>query len=281
MLNFSEQDVSDIAILPILDAPQFARADVLAVTGLTPAALKNTLDRNLVCLPERHNPGTGRRRLFSGADILKIAAAHTLSGVGVPMRMLEEFSNIIVGRARITVAAPAAASAAGGALILFPLGDGTDWQIIVAGAETSDGDVPAAFVVLNMDQLIKETLRKIEAVIADEPVPDFSPKPQNTNSRDPFKYEEDGSLAGLTAEETAEYYKLRAIEMISPESPDAPNLSPQERSTQTARFIFLSDKHHDGCLRRMFAKDVQASSGDTSKQNSASRLQSSKEDSKE
>jgi len=46
--------------LDILKSAQFTRSDVLEVTGLTSAQLKNTIDHDLVRLDRGHNPGTGR-----------------------------------------------------------------------------------------------------------------------------------------------------------------------------------------------------------------------------
>ena len=70
----------------LLDAEQFSQADALAVTGLSAGQLKGILDRRQITLRSQHNPGTGRRRMFCGDDIIRLATAYEASRIDFPLR---------------------------------------------------------------------------------------------------------------------------------------------------------------------------------------------------
>jgi hypothetical protein len=156
----------------ILDAAQFTRRDVLEVAGLKDAQLKNTLDRDLVRLREQHNPGTGRRRMFTGGDILKIAAAHAMSDIGFPLKWSYLVADEIERRASHRLTGLVQANDL--LLITYPMSNG-DWARVPVSADTVDRPkLPVACQVLEADRLITEVLAKLNALIADEPIPDFS-----------------------------------------------------------------------------------------------------------
>lgn len=202
----------------ILKQAQFARPDVLAVTGLTEAQLKNTLDRDLVRLHSQHNPGTGRRRMFTGGDILKIISAHTMSAIGFPMKWIYLIADDIEWRAQHRLAG----LEEGGnfCLVTYPQSNG-DWaRIAFSDAVSGKRRLPAAFQILEVDRLIDETLAKLNAAIAEEPIPDFSvpdipPEPSLYSPENDFfrKWSKDAEgravLVGLTFEETREIQQFQ------------------------------------------------------------------------
>jgi hypothetical protein len=149
----------------ILDAAQFTRRDVLEVTGLSDAQLKNTLDRNLVRLREQHNPGTGRRRMFTGSDILKIEVAHAMSEIGYPMKwgylvadeIAQRAVNLLIGLAQSN----------DHALVTYPISK-DDWERIWVSADREKPALPVAYQILEADRLIAEVLAKLNALIAEE-----------------------------------------------------------------------------------------------------------------
>ena len=61
-------------------AAQFAQRDVLAVSKLDAATLQTWINRRLLDLG---NPGTGKRRLYSALDIVRLAIMQRLTGFGV------------------------------------------------------------------------------------------------------------------------------------------------------------------------------------------------------
>lgn len=210
-------------VLRILDADQFTKRDVLDVTGLTDARLKNTLDRKvgpkpddrpLVRLRSSHNPGTGRRRMFCGADILKIFVAHLMSDIGFPMRWIYLTADEVERRA--TGILLGSIEPAGLIIISYPQSDG-DWArvpVTELSAETRR-TLPVAYQVLEIDRLVIEMLEKLRALVAEEPIPDFSipdikPEPSPYSPENDFflMWEKDAAgrdiRTGLTFEETEE-----------------------------------------------------------------------------
>jgi DNA-binding transcriptional MerR regulator len=62
----------------------FGNADLIAATGVSAAILQTWANRGILPLPEnRRNPGTGKKRLYSGLDIFRVAAIQALTRLGV------------------------------------------------------------------------------------------------------------------------------------------------------------------------------------------------------
>lgn len=202
----------------ILDAPQFTRDDVLRVTGLTSAQLKNTLDRDLVTLSSQHNPGTGRRRLFTGGDILKLTAAHTMSGIGFPMKWFYLVADDIYRRAtrRRIETELGAQEIAGYGFLTYPMSNG-DWaRIALYDGMAEPDNLPVAYQVVEVDRLIDRVMAKLEALAQDEEPPEFpdmepDPEPSPYSPENDFfrawTQDEEGRdvRVGLTFDETLEY----------------------------------------------------------------------------
>ena len=60
---------------PLLDEPVFTRWDVTSIAEISDGQLKGILDRKQIVLGTEHNPGSGRRRMFTGADHVRRAAS--------------------------------------------------------------------------------------------------------------------------------------------------------------------------------------------------------------
>ena len=67
-----------------LEDAVFDNGDVVAATGLSPAAIQSWANRGILTLSEKQrNPGPGQRRQYSGLDIARIAATQSLIGYGL------------------------------------------------------------------------------------------------------------------------------------------------------------------------------------------------------
>jgi DNA-binding transcriptional MerR regulator len=62
----------------------FGNADLIAATGMSAATLQTWANRGILPLPEnRRNPGAGKKRLYSGLDVARVAAMQALTRLGV------------------------------------------------------------------------------------------------------------------------------------------------------------------------------------------------------
>ncbi len=202
----------------LLDVPRFTRAEVMRVAGLTSAQLKNTLDRDLVRLHGGNNPGTGRRRLFTGGDVLKLTAAHTLSGIGFPLRWFYLVADEIHRRAqrRSIEARLGVRDITGFGVVMYPLPDGDWMRVPFHDDEEPPSDLPPAVQVLRVDALIDRVRAKLEDLAAGEEPPSF---PDEKAPEPPVPYGPENDffrawtkdaagndvLVGLNFEETREY----------------------------------------------------------------------------
>jgi hypothetical protein len=204
----------------ILDEPQFMVPDVVVVTGATAKAIEHMIDpkKERVRLDGHHiSPGTGRRRMFTGLDVLKLTTAFTMSQIGFPQRwsimLTEEIgrraSNRItglVGRNNLMIAT-------------YPLKTG-DWAYVPLYSDDEQKQaLPLAVQLLDADRLIDETLAKLQAIVAEKEVPDFSipdpvPEPSPYSPENDFfrMWEKDSEgrdvFVGLSFEETQERNRL-------------------------------------------------------------------------
>jgi hypothetical protein len=75
--------------------PQFDQPQTLAVAGVS-AGLLQTWANRAVGLPAK-NPGSGRRRLYSAADVVKLTIMGRLARFGIPGSTCENCAALIVG----------------------------------------------------------------------------------------------------------------------------------------------------------------------------------------
>jgi len=83
-----------------LITPRYTQPVVLAVTGLKPAQLQTWVNREVVQLFEQ-NPGSGRRRLYSALDIIKLAIMRRLANLQIDLsvsRTIIEDTEKIIGQ---------------------------------------------------------------------------------------------------------------------------------------------------------------------------------------
>lgn len=67
-----------------LQQQKFTQGDVLAVTRLRKPLLQTWINRNVIALG-RQNPGSGRRRLYSALDIVKLALMRRIADLGLDL----------------------------------------------------------------------------------------------------------------------------------------------------------------------------------------------------
>lgn len=236
----------------ILDDPQFTVSDVRLVTGATAKAIEHMLDpkHSRVQLNGRHvSPGTGKRRMFTGSDILKIQAAYVMSAVGFPQKWSLGLTKEVEKRASLRICG--LSDKTGYQIITYPLPDG-DWSHVPVYADISlSTPLPISYQTLEVDRLIDETLAKLQAIVLDEEIPDFTvPAPEISPSihspeNDFFKmWHKDGQgrdvLVALDWAETQEY--LHYID--EPTQHSGPKISRE-------RYLKLADRHELARMQRV------------------------------
>lgn len=169
---------------PALDRPQYDREQVLEKLGATDGQLKGILDRKLVVLSIDHNPGTGNRRLYTGGDIVRLAAALSGSSVGIPMRYANQFSTIVYDTA---CARMNHGPVAGLAIASYPSDD--QWRFIGFSdrAPLDKTKLPSAYCILDVDQLLNSILPKLDTSFSEEDRLKWNPPPPSARTfADPF-----------------------------------------------------------------------------------------------
>lgn len=205
----------------IWDKPQFTVAEVCKITGATPKALEHFLNptRGLVRLMgDWVNPGTGKRRIFTGSQVLQIAAAYTMNHIGFPQRWSITLADTVARRAKaITIGLNVQTDMS---IVTYPMANG-DWASVPIYREmTKEPVLPVAVQVLDVDRLINQVLKQLLAIVAGEDIPDFSiadiePEPNpyapKANFFRAWVQDAEGHwlLVGLSREETQEYMTLQ------------------------------------------------------------------------
>lgn len=207
---------------PILDEAQFTNEDVLAVTSLSTTQLHNWVSRGWVSLSGSHNPGKGRRRLFSGQDVIAIELAQALA----PYSLIPVAKQILEKTGWVFVRAQELLETGGGSigrwLRVIPIED--DWLYVPDTAP--DGAMPQAvyaYLTIRIDRLIIMTLERLVLVLNGEAVPpkDIPQPPSSEQTQAEIEafygthdVDEQGRRvrSGLSFEETAEFEELDAVE---------------------------------------------------------------------
>lgn len=235
--------------------PQFLVSDVCKITGATPKAIEHLVNpkRDLVRLVGPYaNPGTGRRRVFSGGQVLMIAAAFAMTRIGFPQRWVRSLADS-VERQAINRTGPYGALQTDLIIVTYPLNDSDDWAFDhLFNERTEEPKLPVAFHMLTVDRLIDQVKAQLEAMIADEEVPDFTipdPKPEPNwfgpnGGQKSWQKDQAGNwlMVGLTLDETKEYMALQGHRLVGDELiyDDAPRLHGEDLE----RSVFLANKHH-------------------------------------
>lgn len=251
----------------IWDEPQFLVRDVCGITRATPKALEHFLnpDRNLVRLQGNWvNPGTGKRRMFTGSQVLMIQSAYVMNRIGFPQRFSAALAETINRRAKARWAGLVQGKT-GMTIITYPMRDKDDWALKVIDDETKEEPVlPLAVHVLDADRLIDEVHAQLQAIIAGEDVPDFSipdpeeePSPYSPRSNFFRAWEKDAEdrwvYVGLNHDETQELLQLQGSTLIGDDliivNPGGERDSPED----TDRYLELHDRHEMARLQRIGA----------------------------
>lgn len=255
-------DIINDAYYGLLDAEQFSQADVLSVTGLSAGQLKGILDRKQISLRSQHNPGTGRRRMFCGDDIIRLATAYHASRIGFPLRWVQVLADQVGTRMNWlrAVAVTGGDTESPVAFALFPQGDDEDWANVAVVAGKPSHPLPIACIYFQVDRLLEEVTDKLEALIEDKPLPDHSipevkvedPYSKDVNFFLDWDKDDEGRdiRTGLTLEESLDLERLRKA-WLDDRMTDGPRtLTRDDRS----RLTFLSEKHERARLQRVGAK---------------------------
>jgi len=148
----------------ILELPRFTRQDVAAITGVADHQLHNWISRRWLTLSGEQNPGKGRRRHFTGGDILTIAFGLELQPFGM-MQVADLLSRTqqMPKRAYRMLFDPA--FTCGRAVAVVPSPEGEGWLYVPYGPGTARlGHDFRAAVIVDVDRLILETLERMAAV---------------------------------------------------------------------------------------------------------------------
>jgi len=238
----------------IWNHPQFLVSDVCKITGSTPKAIEHLVNpkRDLVRLVGPHvNPGTGRRRVFSGGQVLMIAAAFAMTRIGFPQRWVRTLADDVERRA-IFRSNPFGTLQTGLMIATYPMNEGDDWVVTrLFNERTEDPVLPVAFHLLNVDRLIDQVKAQLEAMISDDEIPDFTipdPKPEPnlyspaSNFFRAWERSESGRwvYVGLTEAETDELLDLQGSAIEGDELVIV-TLDPKKNSE---RYVELHDKHN-------------------------------------
>lgn len=258
--EMSDEENNAMSANHIWTHPQFMVADVCRVTGATPKALEHFVNpkRDLVRLVGAHaNPGTGRRRIFTGGQVLMIAAAYAMTRIGFPQRFSRTLADVVERRA-IYRGMPAIYPQTNLMLATYPTQDGEDWAFQALWEEMGkEPDLPIAVHLLDVDRLIDQVKAQLEAIVNEEEFPDFTtpdPKPE-PNPYSPASnffraWEKSASgrwvYVGLSEEETDELLGMQGLE-INGDDLDIVT----EETSGGPRYLELFEKHEFERLKRI------------------------------
>tara|TARA_R110002072_G_scaffold138109_5_gene281203 strand:+ start:32429 stop:33256 length:828 start_codon:yes stop_codon:yes gene_type:complete len=233
--------------VPLLDDPQFTNADAEACSYVSATQLHNWVSRGWVRLTHA-NPGKGKRRLYTGKDIIAVAVAAALQPFGM-VQVAEQLNrvHIISGRVHRLMHEQSCPYGYAMAIVMEP--DGSDWLYIPLSPETPETEIPVpACVVLDVDRLIVETVENLLRVIDGQEIPPrLMPKKQTPEeAEDEFldflgrAYRDDQGnriYRGLTLEESIEFQAL------SDNKKDYRlNDGPRPEEDENDRYLELSDR---------------------------------------
>lgn len=139
----------------------FTLTEVAEILGIRRVTLWQQINRGTVPIRNARH-GTGTEITLAGFEVITLAAAQTLSALGLPVGVSHTIAGSVEDRAKIllTVGDPRGAMR----LVIYPTPG--DWQAdALFGDKPLDPDLPIAVVVLHADRLILETARKLEFAI--------------------------------------------------------------------------------------------------------------------
>lgn len=202
----------------LLDVPQFTNLNVQAIAEVTQTQLHNWTSRGWINLSGDANPGKGRRRFYTGADVLAVRLAAEMAPFGMIQvaKQVHQTTGWLNHRAvELVCAAPVDLGRK-----LFVIMHETDWQYV---HEISA--LPEAcpiYLTVELDVLILQTLERLTCVVEEEELaplgkpPPPSPKDllaENEEFYGVWSIDIEGRRvrSGLTFEETEEFALLDQI----------------------------------------------------------------------
>ena len=201
--------------------------------------------------------------MVTGGEILKFKTTLTQNEIGFPLKWAYLVADEVYHRAMFRLGG-CDINAGRGALSIatYPLPDG-DWARVAIWASEARPALPVRYHVLEVDRLIDETLAKLQALIKEQPIPDFevttevaaSPySPTNDFFR---KWIKDAVgrnvLVGLTYDETDEIGQLQELWLRQrTQQPDEQGRTKILISDeQENRLQELDDRHERARLKRL------------------------------
>lgn len=79
----------------MLTESKFTQPEVLKVTRLKPSVLQTWMNRGAIALTDQ-NPGTGRRRLYSACDVVKLAIMRRMADLSVDLSISKKIAEAAV-----------------------------------------------------------------------------------------------------------------------------------------------------------------------------------------
>lgn len=245
--------------LSILELAQFISAEVCSIAGINAKQLEHAInpERSILNL-SIHGASRiqGKRRLFTGDDVLQIVALFQSNAIGFPQRFAATLCNQVSRRAFGRLSG--LDSTPNLVIATYPMKDG-DWAVVyLHEGMTDEPPLPICLQLIHVDRLIDETLAKLRAVEADEPIPSFElpdpvPEPSLYSPENDFfrawsKDEQGRNIrVGLNFEETEMYEEYARTGLVHQRRPNEDREKHHElwRRHEAARLERLSDTHGD------------------------------------
>ena len=243
---------------PIIDDAQFTNDDVLSVTGISRTQLHNWVSRGWVKLKADQNPGRGKRRLYTGEDVIAIEVANALQPFGL-LHVGEQFMRTrkIPVRIHRILTDPRVIPDYG--ILICPTPE--DIMYIPVGSEVTEQEEPPCYGVvgLDVDSLIIGTLERLQMVINGQDVPSKEfPKPPTSEEVETeflefqMKLDTDDRgqriFVGLTYEET-QYFE--AYLNIDKNGPEHIRKSIKQMKIERDKYLELNNKHEIARFKRI------------------------------
>ncbi len=155
-----------------LDDRAFTLSEAAQVVGVEPDVIRQWVARGVIQMGGPMRLGAGRRRLYCGSELMAMRAVRSLGAMGLPMKLGFVLGELVKGRARALMGPVADPPRGDYQLAFFPKGD--DWVHVPPvraewERELEGPDAPDAFVVLNVDRIVLETIGAIDRIHSAEP----------------------------------------------------------------------------------------------------------------
>lgn len=202
----------------LLDVPQFTNSNVQSIAEVSQAQLHNWTSRGWIDLSGDANPGKGRRRFYTGADVLAVRFAAEMAPFGMIQVAKQVNQSIGWLKVRSFDLVCGLAGDLGRKLFVIPLGN--DW-LYVHDISALPEACPV-YLTVELDLLVIQTLERLATVVdEEEPEPLGKPVPP-TLAETQSEIEEFYSVwstdnegrrvySGLTFEESQEFATLQPI----------------------------------------------------------------------